>query len=91
MRENGGTVGDADVQVGRETGEGIADESVGGDSTGDDSRECLPSLGGSAKREPAAEDGDEGEHAEPAVALNANGSGELRASGRECDPEGGGE
>ena len=86
-----GPVGDADVEAGRETGEGVADECVRGESTGDDAREGLAPLGGRAEREAAAEDGDEGEDAEPAVALNADGSGELRLSGCKRDLESGGE
>ena len=91
VREDGDAVGDTDVEVGREAGEGVADECVSGESAGDDPREGLAPLGRRAQRQAAAEDGDEGEDAEPAVALNADGSGELRLSGRERDPECGGE
>ena len=74
MREDGGAVGDADVQAGRETGEGVADECVRGEGAGDDPRESVAPLGGSSQREAAAEDGDEGEDAEPAVALERTGA-----------------
>ena len=61
------------------------------ESTDDDSSEGVSTLGGGGEREVAAEDGDEREDTESAVALEADGSGELRFSGRACDPESGGE
>ena len=91
VREDGDAVGDTDVEVGREAGEGVADELVRGESAGDDPREGVAPLAGVRSGRPRREDGDEGEDAEPAVALNADGSGELRLAGRARDPERGGE